>query len=95
VQPGHVGLHEAGCGDQTSSPVKLDRGEINSQHPQPVAGQFPGCRYPGPAAEVYNPGTGPQQASQFCHLAGVAPGVLGGRGGRIAVITSVASEIAS
>jgi hypothetical protein len=89
LQRRHVGLHEAGCGHQALSPVKLDRGEINSKDLQSVAGQLPGCRYPGSAAGVYNPGTGPQQASQFCHPAGVAADVLGGRGGRIAVITAV------
>jgi hypothetical protein len=45
-------------------------GEINTEHLQSVAGQLTGCRYPGPAAEVNNPGTRPQQASQFRHPAG-------------------------
>ena len=69
VQASHVGLHEAGCGDKAPGPVKLDGGEINAEDLQPVAGQLTGCRYPGPAAEVDNPGTGAQQASQFRHPA--------------------------
>jgi hypothetical protein len=52
-------LHEAGCGDKALSPVKLDCGEINPEHLQSVAGQLTGCRYPGTAAAVNNPGTKP------------------------------------
>jgi hypothetical protein len=57
LQRSHVGLHEAGCRDKPLSPVKLHDGEINTEHLQPVAGQLAGCRYPGPAAEINNPGT--------------------------------------
>ena len=89
MQRSHVGLHEAGCGDKALSPAKLDGGEINTEHLQPVASQLTGCRYPGPAAEVNNPGTGPQQASQFRHPVGVTADVLCGGRGRIAVITAV------
>jgi len=89
LQASHVGLHEAGCGDKAPGPVKLDGGEINAEDLQPVAGQLTGCRYPGPAAEVDNPGSGAQQASQFRHPAGVAADVLCGGSGRVAVITAV------
>ena len=109
MQRGHVGLHEAGAGDKALCPAKLDSGEINTEHLQPVAlcpakldsgeintehlqpvaGQLTGCRYPGPATEVNNPGSGPQQASQFRHPAGVASDVLCGGGGRIAIITAI------
>jgi hypothetical protein len=92
VQRGHVGLHKAGGRDQALSPAKLDSGEINTEHLQPVAGQLAGGRYPRPAAEVNNPGTGPQQPGQFRHPAAVAADILGRGGRRIAIITAVSQR---
>ena len=77
------------AGDKALCPAKLDSGEINTKHLQPIAGQLTGCRYPGPATEVNNTGSGPQQASQFRHPADVAADVLCGGGGRIAIITAI------
>lgn len=89
MQRSHVGLHEPSGGDQAPSPVKLDSGEIHTEHLQPMTSQLAGCRYPGPAAKVDNPGPGPQQAGQFPHPASVTADVLCGAGGSIAIITAI------
>jgi hypothetical protein len=49
--------------------VELNCREVNAEHPQPVTGQLPGGRYAGPAAQVHDSGSGPQQAGQFRALA--------------------------
>ena len=85
MQASHIGLNEAGCGHKAPCPLQLDYGEINPEHLQPVFGQLTGGRYPGPAAEVDHPGTGPQQAGQFRRPQPAKRDILGGGTRRIAV----------
>src|SRR5262249_7361649 len=69
--------------------AELDGGEVHADDLQSMFGQRPGCRYPGPAAEIDDPGPGRQQAGQFGDPPGIAGGVLSRGGGRLAVIAAV------
>jgi hypothetical protein len=51
VQRGHIGLDQAGGGDQVAGAGELDGGEINADDPQPVISQFAGRRQADTAAQ--------------------------------------------
>src|ERR1035437_10158361 len=85
----HVGLHQAGGWPQPLRAQELEGREVNSDHLQTVIGQLPGRRYSRSAAQIKDPGTGPQQVREPRDPSGITADVLTRGRGRLAVVAAV------